>query len=183
MIFARSSRTGTRATVEATPPEEKLAVAAVNAKDIVEPADLEDRAATCWIKMSDVSIEGLRQAFLDPGSRIRLNPKERKREPEEHTELLSLAWEGGFLDGAEVGFNPNLNVLVGGRGTGKSTIVESIRAVLGLDAGGTESQKAHEGIVRHVLRNRDQGLAARSIASTSDSRVPHRAHDPQSSAS
>ena len=99
------------------------------------------------------SIEGLRQAFLDPGSRIRLNPKKGKLEPEEHAELLSLAWEGGFLDGAEVGFNPNLNVLVGGRGTGKSTIVESIRAVLGLDAGGDEARKAHEGIVRHVLRN------------------------------
>lgn len=134
-------------------PESKLALAAVNAKDIVEPDDLEDRAATCWIKMSEVGIEGLRQAFLDPGSRIRLSPEEGKLESEEHAGLLSLAWEGGFLDGAEVGFNPNLNVLVGGRGTGKSTIVESIRAVLGLDAGGAESQKAHEGIVRHVLRN------------------------------
>ena len=55
--------------------------------------------------MSEVSIEGLRQAFLDPGSRIRLNPKEGRLETEEHAELLSLAWEGGFLDGAEVGFN------------------------------------------------------------------------------
>ena len=134
-------------------PEEKLAIATVNAMDVVKPDDLEDRAATCWIKMSEVGIEGLRQAFLDPGSRIRLNPKKGKLEPEEHAELLSLAWEGGFLDGAEVGFNPNLNVLVGGRGTGKSTIVESIRAVLGLDAGGDEARKAHEGIVRHVLRN------------------------------
>ena len=133
--------------------EERLAVAAVNARDIVEPDHLDDRAATCWIKMSEVSIEGLRQAFLDPGSRIRLNHKEGEIEPEEHAELLSLAWEGGFLDGAEVGFNPNLNVLVGGRGTGKSTIVESIRAVLGLEAGGAEAKKAHEGIVRHVLRN------------------------------
>ena len=133
--------------------EEKLAIAAVNAKDIVKPDDLEDRAATCWIKMSEVGIEGLRQAFLDPGSRIRLNPKDGKLEHEEHAELLSLAWEGGFLDGAKVGFNANLNVLVGGRGTGKSTIVESIRAVLGLDAGGVEAQKAHDGIVRHVLRN------------------------------
>ena len=134
-------------------PEEHLAIAAINAKDVIEPLDLEDRAATCWIKMSEVSIEGLRQAFLDPGSRIRLNPSEGKREPEEHAELLSLAWEGGFLDGAQVGFNANLNVLVGGRGTGKSTIVESIRAVLGLDAVGEEARKAYEGIVRHVLRN------------------------------
>ena len=80
-------------------PEEGLAIAVVNAKDIVEPSDLDDRSATCWIKMSEVSVEGLRQAFLDPGSRIRLNPKEGELEPEEHAELVALAWEGGFLDG------------------------------------------------------------------------------------
>lgn len=133
--------------------EEGLAVAVVNAKDIVTAADLDDRSGTCWIKMSEVSIEGLRQAFLDPGSRIRLNPKEGKLEPEEHAELVAIAWEGGFLDGAAIHFNPNLNVLVGGRGTGKSTVVESIRAVLALEAVGDEARKAHEGIVRHVLRS------------------------------
>ena len=133
--------------------EERLAIAVVNAKDIVEPDDLDDRSATCWIKMSEVSIEGLRQAFLDPGSRIRLNPKEGNLEPEEHAELVALAWEGGFLDGAAIHFNPNLNVLVGGRGTGKSTVVESIRSVLALDAVGDEARKAHEGIVRHVLKS------------------------------
>jgi len=133
--------------------EEGLAIAVVNAKDIVEPADLDDRSATCWIKMSEVSIEGFRQAFLDPGSRIRLNPAGGAIELEEHPELVSLGWEGGFLDGAVVRFNPNLNVLVGGRGTGKSTIVESIRAVLALEAVGEEARKAHEGILRSVLRN------------------------------
>ena len=92
--------------------EEGLAVAVVHAKDIVKPEDLDDVSATCWIKMSEVSIEGLRQAFLDPGSRIRLNPKQGKLEPEEHAEFVGLAWEGGFLDGAAIHFNPNLNVLV-----------------------------------------------------------------------
>lgn len=135
------------------PAEDGLAVAVVNAKDIVRPEDLDDRSATCWIKMSDVSIEGLRQAFLDPGSRIRLNPKDGKVEPDEHAELVALAWEGGFLDGAAIHFNPNLNVLVGGRGTGKSTVVESIRSVLALEAVGDEARKAHEGIVRHVLKS------------------------------
>lgn len=133
--------------------DDRLAVAVVNAKDIVKPEDLDDRSATCWIKMSEVSIEGLRQAFLDPGSRIRPNPKEGKLEPEEHAELVALAWEGGFLDGAAVHFNPNLNVLVGGRGTGKSTIVESLRSVLALDAIGDDARKAHEGIVRYVLKS------------------------------
>jgi hypothetical protein len=151
------------------PAEERLALAVVNAKDVATAADLEERAASCWIKMSEVSVEGLRQAFLDPGSRIRLNPKEGGLEPEEHAELVSLSWQGGFLDGATVSLNPNLNVLVGGRGTGKSTIVESIRAVLGLDPIGDEARKAHEGIVRHVLRSgtrislrvRGRGPAAR----------------------
>lgn len=133
--------------------EEGLAIAVVNAKDIVDSADLDDPSATCWIKMSEVSIEGFRQAFLDPGSRIRLNQAEGSIELEEHAELVSLGWEGGFLDGAVVRFNPNLNVLVGGRGTGKSTIVESIRAVLALEAVGEEARKAHEGILRNVLRN------------------------------
>lgn len=133
--------------------EEELAIAVVNAKDIVEPDALEDRTATCRIKMSEVGIEGLRQAFLDPGSRIRINPTTGESDPEEHAELLSLAWEGGFLDGAEIAFNANLNVLVGGPGSGKSTIIESIRAVLGLDTVGDEASKAHAGIVRHVLGN------------------------------
>ena len=101
--------------------EDGLAIAVVNARDIAKPEDLDDRSATCWIKMSEVTIEGLRQAFLDPGSRIRLNPREGRLEPEEHAELVALAWEGGFLDRAVIHFNPNLNVLVGGRGTGKST--------------------------------------------------------------
>jgi len=135
------------------PAGDDLAVAVVNAKDIARPEDLEDRSATCWIKMSEVSIEGLRQAFLDPGSRIRINPKEGTLEPEEHAELLAMAWTGGFLDGARVRFNPNLNALVGGRGAGKSTVIESIRAVLGLDPIGDDARKAHEGIVRHVLRS------------------------------
>jgi hypothetical protein len=133
--------------------DDGLAIAVVNAKDVAKPEDLDDRSATCWIKMSEVTIEGLRQAFLDPGSRIRLNPKEGKLAPEEHAELVALAWEGGFIDGAAIHFNPNLNVLVGGRGTGKSTVVESIRTVMGLEAVGDEARKAHEGIIRHVLKS------------------------------
>ena len=139
---------------------EKQAVAVVNAKDVTTPEDLADCSATCWIKMSEVTIEGLRQAFLDPDSRIRLksDPK-----PEEHAELLTLSWEGGFLDGAVIHFNQNLNVLIGGRGAGKSTIIESIRYVLGNEAIGEEAQKVHTGMVRHVLRSGTKiSLAIRS---------------------
>ena len=129
---------------------EELAVAVVNAKDITTPEDLEDTSATSWIKMSEITIEGLRQAFLDPDSRIRLNSDPM---PEEHAELVSLAWEGGFLDGTAIHFNQNLNVLVGGRGAGKSTVIESLRYLLDLEPVGEEARKAHQGLVRQVLRS------------------------------
>lgn len=132
--------------------EHELAIAVVNAKDVDKPEALQDRRATCWIKMSEVSIEGLRQAFLDPGSRIRLNPAIGDLQTEARAQLVALTWEGGFLDGAAVHFSPDLNVLIGGRGTGKSTIIETVRAVLGMDAIGEDARAAHEGIVRHVLR-------------------------------
>lgn len=125
-------------------------IAILNAQDVNGPDDLEKPGASCWIKMSEVSGEGLRQAFLDPQSRIRLasDPK-----PEEHVEVVAVGWQGGFLDGQGIHLNENLNVLIGGRGTGKSTVVESLRYVLGLDALGEEARKAHEGIVRHVLKS------------------------------
>ena len=127
----------------------KPVIAAINAKDIVTPEDLRDQSATCLIKMSEGSVEGLRQAFLDPESRIRLNgdPK-----PEEHAEIVSLAWEGGFFDGMKIPLNSNLNVLVGGRGAGKSTVIESLRYALCMEPVGEEARKAHQGIVRRVLR-------------------------------
>lgn len=125
-------------------------VAVINAQDVNGPEDLAKPGSTCWIKMSEVSVEGFRQAFLDPGSRIRLisDPV-----PEEHAEFVAIAWQGGFLRDVAVHFNENLNVLIGGRGTGKSTIIESLRYVLGLEPIGDEARKAHEGIVRQVLKS------------------------------
>ncbi len=137
-------------------------VAVINAHDVCSPDDLREPSASCWIKMSEVSNEGLRQAFLDPQSRIRLASDP---EPEPHTEFLALAWQGGFLDGAGVHFNENLNVLIGGRGTGKSTIVESLRYVLGLEPLTEDARVDHEGIVRHVLRSGTKvSLAVQSYA-------------------
>ncbi len=123
-------------------------VAIINAKDVSDPSLVKDRGSSTLIKMSEVTIEGLRQAFLDPGSRIRLNSDPA---PEEHAELVALRWEGGFLDGTAIHFNRNLNVLIGGRGAGKSTVVESLRYVLDLDPVGEEARKSHGGIVRRVL--------------------------------
>jgi hypothetical protein len=124
-------------------------IAIIHAKDVTDPDQLSEPSASSWIKMSTVTIEGLRQAFLDPESRIRLSSDPVQ---EEHMKLIAIAWDGGFLDGARLHFNENLNVLIGGRGAGKSTVVESIRYVLGLEPVGADAKKAHEGIVRQVLQ-------------------------------
>jgi hypothetical protein len=76
-----------------------------------------------FIKISSNSIEGLRQAFLDPDSRVRF-PDE--HEVRSYPKIIAVRWDGCFLD-AGVPLNSNLNCLIGGKGTAKSTVVETIR--------------------------------------------------------
>lgn len=83
-----------------------------------------------WIKMSEPSIESLRQAFLDHESRIRYGP--RPEESYTYSKINNIQVRGAsFLADESIAFSPNLNTLIGGRGTGKSTIIEYLR--LGLD--------------------------------------------------
>lgn len=122
--------------------------AVVNATDVSEPDDLARERSWCEIEMSDVSLRGLRLAFADYESRVRITGDD---EPAERTEIVGLRWEGGFLDGLTLPLNGNLNVLIGGRGTGKSTVVESLRYVFDQEPFGETAQRAHRGIVRDVL--------------------------------
>lgn len=81
-----------------------------------------------WIKMSEPSIESLRQACLDPDSRIR---PLRERPPSSHPRIHSLKVERArFLGDQEVFFSPNLTCIIGGRGSGKSTLFEYLRFCL-----------------------------------------------------
>lgn len=106
-----------------------------------------------WIKMSAPSIEALRQAFLDPESRIRLpedistdiNPADRQQ----HSRILSVTVKNAeFLDDQQIVFSPNLNCLIGGRGCGKSTILEGMRLTLGKDNDAKIDPKTQEKIAR-----------------------------------
>lgn len=124
-------------------------VAVLNAGDVNDPASAAKPASSSFVKMTAPTLEGLRQAFLDPESRVRLlsDPQ-----PEEHAEFLAMSWEtAGFLQGLRLRFNENLNVIIGGRGTGKSTVIESLRYVLGLDPIGTDARIAHQNTIKSVL--------------------------------
>jgi len=125
-------------------------IAVLNSNDVSDPSDIVNPGTSSWIKMSQPSIEGLRQAFLDPESRIRLASE---KPVEEHAEFVAMTWEGGFLDGVVIHFNENLIVLIGGRGTGKSSVIESLRYVLDISPASPNARKLHEGIVKNVLKN------------------------------
>lgn len=88
-----------------------------------------------WIKMSYPSIESLKQAFLDHTSRISFS----ERSPDElnvHPHILSLKVEGSkFLEDQEISFSPGLNCIIGGRGSGKSSVLEYLRLALRKDEG------------------------------------------------
>ncbi len=59
--------------------------------------------------------------------------------------IKSIQVEGGFLTGSKIVFDDHLNCLIGGRGTGKTTVLELIRYVLGFTPDSTiEPVKARE---------------------------------------
>lgn len=80
-----------------------------------------------WIQFSKPSINSLKQAFIDHISRIKLqeiSPNEEFR----FGKIKSIEVEKvAFLDNQTISFSPNLNCIIGGRGSGKSSILEYIR--------------------------------------------------------
>lgn len=87
-----------------------------------------------WIKMSNPSIESLRQAFLDNQSRIKLpvdvNNDTHPNLQYRHPHIVSIEISNvAFLENQTIHFSNNLNCLIGGRGSGKSTIIEYLRIV------------------------------------------------------
>lgn len=86
-----------------------------------------------WIKLSTLSFEGLRQVFIDPEHRcinwltlqkigMQFNPNETT-----YNYISGIEFEGiSHMTKMNMRFSPNLNCIVGGRGTGKSTIVDAV---------------------------------------------------------
>ncbi|RVU55436.1 TrlF family AAA-like ATPase [Anaerosphaera multitolerans] len=103
-------------------------VAFINAKDISKPSDLTDENATTLVKLSKLDFQSFKDAFKDPDSRIKLNGEKKELYK---SYIKSIKITGGYLDGFSVCFPEELTTIIGGRGTGKSTLINLIRYVLG----------------------------------------------------
>ena len=91
--------------------------------------------AYTWIKLSEHSLESLRIAFLDTSRIIRVFNKE-SGIPDPN--FITHSYISGMVindlkhvSNLDFRFSPHLNCVIGGRGTGKSTIIEMIRMTLG----------------------------------------------------
>ena len=125
-------------------------MAAINAADVAKPDDIKNDGASCLIKMTRPCFASFKQAFLDAGSRVRLNSDK----PESYASAIEkIRFIGGYLDGVDIELSEHLNAVIGGRGTGKSTLLECIRYVFDLQPFGKAAKAQHDAILKNNLGN------------------------------
>ena len=79
------------------------------------------------IKLAELNYQALKTAFLDPNARVRAE----EVIPKNYPHFVGIKLDGGFIDGEVLRLNRNLNCIIGGRGSGKSTLIESIKVTSG----------------------------------------------------
>ena len=126
----------------------EIPIGIINAKDVAVPEDLASPKASCLIKMTTPCFTSFKLAFQDPESRVRLNSDVSEKY---YSRIESLRVTGGYLDGVKIDFSEHLNAVIGGRGTGKSTLLECLRYVLGVRPIGKNALKQHEEIIKENL--------------------------------
>jgi DNA repair ATPase RecN len=119
-------------------------IALLNSKDVRRPDDLDNPRVYSWIKMTAPTLDALRLACHDPESRARLS---HEVNPTYYSRIERIAVKRGYLEDLELDLSPNLNAIVGGRGTGKSTLIEAIRYALQLPPANKDALRAHNGIM------------------------------------
>lgn len=136
-------------------------MAAINAADVAKPDDIKSDGASCLIKMTKPCFASFKQAFLDTGSRVRLNSDK----PQNFASAIErIRFTGGYLDGVDIELSEHLNAVIGGRGTGKSTLLECIRFALDLEAFGKSAKSQHDAIIKSNLGN-EKGMVELTLRS------------------
>ncbi|UAK39176.1 hypothetical protein K8O93_05530 [Gordonia bronchialis] len=129
------------------PYERAHSLIEIHADDVSHAAALTGDGATTWFKMALPSLQGLEHALRTPQTRVRtVQPPEQRG-----TRVTRISWTGGFLDGVSLPIGPELTALIGGRGTGKSTVIESLRFALDRAPAGEDARRDHDNVIRKVL--------------------------------
>ena len=120
-----------------------------------------------WIKMTRPNLEGLRLALLDGEASLKPARRGDVAAPNSHANqaIESITIHEGKSIGrnapTEVCFNPWLNAIIGGRGTGKSTLVDFCRKALRREGELDGSASSGEESLRNVFDRRMRVPASR----------------------
>lgn len=115
-----------------------------------------------WLKMEVPDVEGIRLALLDPESRLRRMEEGPPGRAYPRVERIRIQ-HTDFFEDVQIPINPCLTTLIGGRGTGKSTVIEYLRHALdrarGEDLPDDEPSNVREAVqsVLSPKRERDFG--------------------------
>ncbi len=102
---------------------------------------------TCYLKLGELSFKAVRFALTDHASRVAQQPPEHRA-----SHISSIHFDGGVLDGQTLHFAPELNTLIGIRGSGKSSILEAIRYALDIPRGDrAQDTQYKQALIRHTL--------------------------------
>ena len=124
--------------------------AEVEGCDAKQLSDIAARKEACYLKLGDYSFEAVKFALQDYDNRVN---KELSKYG--HSYITKISFEGaGALGGTEICLSPELNTLIGIRGSGKSSVLEGIRYALSIPFGDKASDVEYkEGLVNHLLRS------------------------------
>lgn len=101
----------------------------------------------CYLKLGELSFEAVKFALSDPAARVATEPPKHQA-----SHIRSIRFDGGILDGQTLHFSPELNTLIGIRGSGKSSILEAVRYVLDIPRGEkAQDTKYKDELIRHTL--------------------------------
>lgn len=111
-------------------------------------SDFTAKKHATYIKLGDFSFEALKYALQDKNTRVRTTPQRYT-----HSYIEKITFEGvGALGGTEINFSPELNTLIGIRGSGKSSVLEAIRYALNIPFGIKSSDKEYkESLIKYML--------------------------------
>lgn len=76
--------------------------------------------------------------------------------------------EEGFLDGADINFSAGLNVIIGARGTGKTSLIELIRFCLGVENNTSDTNKRSK---EHALSVLGSGQITVTVRDNNNSKI------------
>jgi ABC-type lipoprotein export system ATPase subunit len=97
--------------------------------DEIGTKERDGKLRATYLKLSDFTLDSVKLALHDPQVRVRVYEKPKII----HDRIVKVKINGTtFLSNIEISLNPELNSLIGGRGVGKSAILEAIRYCLGL---------------------------------------------------